>query len=180
MQIAWEPGSDAIGDVTWPGFDDTAVVTDAVLAVLDAFGGFDRGPVEFVDNPSSRRGARVAFPYEGPSLTELWVTATVGLDRDRSSTELEHACSACGAERWELFGAERWDNYWDPETKTLVRRKSQRLPRSGVFVSSGEITTGIFRVEEFPAWIFCTDQVRIALEDGGFSNIAFLEMGETF
>lgn len=182
MVIAWEPGSDEIGDFTWPGFDSEVVVTDAVLDELRPSSGFDPGPVEVVEDAdaSKKRGKRVEVPYRGPSLHELWVTVSVSLDRDRSSAELEHACPTCGAERWELYGVERWDSHFDQELKELVRTKTERLPNAGVFVRESELAgADVFRVREFPAWVFCTDSVRKAVEKAGFSNVSFLEMGET-
>ena len=180
--MVWEPGSDVVGDFTWPGFDSEVVATDTVLEVLDQFEGFEPGPLEIVEDPDApKRGKRVQLPYEGPPLHELWVTTVVGMDRGRSSAELEHACLECGAERWELYGVERWDSHFDQDLKRLVRFKTDRLPDAGIYVSEADLAgAGIFRVEEFAAWVFCTDPVRELIEKEGFSNVSFLEMGETF
>lgn len=182
LLLAWEPGSDKIGDFSWAGFDSEVVVIDPVLEELRSFAGFEPAAVEVVEDADAgkTRGKRVAFPYRGPLLHELWVTTSVGLDRDRSSAELEHACSTCGAERWELYGVERWDSHFDHELKKLVRTKTERLPNAGVFVHETELDgADLFRVREFPAWIFCTDRVREIIEKADFSNVSFLEMGDT-
>ncbi len=182
LVMVWEPGSCEVGDFTWPGFDSEVVATSAVLDVLDQFDGFKPGPVEIVEDPGTpRRGKRVRLPYDGPPLHELWVTAWVGMDRERSSAELAHACAACKAERWELYGGERWESSFDQDLQKLVRVKTSRPPGAGIYVR--EATLGgasIFRVEEFPGWVFCTDLVREVVETEGFSNVSFLEMGETF
>ena len=180
MLIAWEPGSDEVGDFSWPGFDSEVVVTDPVLEALRSFSGFEPGPVEVVEDADARRrrGTRVRLPYRGPRLHELWVTASVNMDRDRSSAELEHACPTCGAEQWELYGVERWDSHYDRGLQQLVRTKTERLPNAGVFVHETHLDGAqVFRVRELPAWIFCTDAVREVVQQAGFSNVAFLEMG---
>ncbi len=128
-----------------------------------------------------RGGTRVPLPYDGPSLHELWVTARVGMDRDRSTAELEHACAECGDQRWELYGVERWDSHFDQDLKLLARFKTDRLPDAGIHVSAADLADAdIFRVHEFPAWVLCTDVVREAIETASFSNVSFLEVGETF
>lgn len=183
LVIAWEPGSDEVGDFSCPGFDSEVVVTDRVLRVLrDHFGGFEAGPVEMTEDPDvPKRAKRVRLPYRGPSLHELWVTAWVHLDPQRSTVELEHKCRTCGDERWQLYGVERWDSHFDSEHKRHVRTKSERLPRAGVFVKEADLGgKDIFRVHEFPGWIFCTEPVRELIEKEGFTNVSFLEMGETF
>jgi hypothetical protein len=182
LVMVWETGSDVVGDFTWPGFDSEVVVTDDVLAALGQFEGFEAGPVEIVeDAEASKRGKRVQLHGDGGPLHELWVSAVVAMDRDRSTAELAHTCGECDAEQWELYGVERWDSHFDPDLKRLIRVKSERLPRAGIYVRGGDLAgAGIFRVEEFPAWIFCVDAVREVIEGQGFSNVSFLEMGETF
>lgn len=83
--------------------------------------------------------------------------------------------------RWELFGVERWDSYYDQEKGELIRAKTERLPAAGVFVRESDLVgADIFGVYEFPAGVFCTDRVRELIEQENFSNVSFLEMGETF
>jgi hypothetical protein len=38
---------------------------------------------------------------------------------------------------------------------------------------------GIFRVEELPGCILGTDDVKRLIEEHGFTNVSFLEMGDT-
>lgn len=182
LLLVWEPGSDEVGDFTWPGFGSEVVAAEHVLRSLREFSGFEAGPVEFIEEPGNpKKGKRVTLPYNGPRLFELWVTSRVGMDRGRSSAELEHVCAECGAQRWELYGVERWDSHFDQELKQLVRFKSDRLPNAGIYVEEAGLGgASVFRVEEFPGWIFCTDRVREVIDNEGFSNVSFLEMGETF
>lgn len=177
LLIEWESGCDEIGDFTWPGFDSEVVVTQAVLDELRIVLGFEPGPVE-AEAPK-RGGGRVRAADRDVDLHELWVTAVVDLDRDRSTAELEHTCPTCGTERWQLYGVERWDSHFDHELKELVRTKTERRRKAGVFLDGPRLEDiGVFRVRQFPAWIFCTDKVRSLVEEKGFTNVSFLEMGE--
>ena len=182
--MTWLPGSDLVGDFTWCGLDTDVAVTDKVMDVLlERFGGFEAGPVEMVDDPAvlrgKRRKPRVRLPYEGPPLHELWVTAWAHLDRQGSSAELEFSCGTCGTEQWQLYGVERWDSHFDAERWQLVETKTERLLGAGVMVRAEELAgAAVFRVHEFPGWPFCTDPVRALIEQEGFTNVAFLEMGD--
>lgn len=181
LLLAWEPGPGEIGDVIWPSLGELVLATERSQQLLGRFVGFEPGPVEIVDDPDYRGQLPAERPATGEGLQEVWITARVSLDRQRSSVELEHRCSACGTERWLLYGAEEWDSHWDQELKQLVRVKTPRLPGSGVYLPEPELgRAGVFRVDEFPAWMFCTDDVRQAVEEAGLTNLSFLEMGETF
>ncbi len=161
LKIAWEPGADVIGDFTWPGFDSDIAVKDSVLATLSRqFSGFEGQPVEMVNDPARRRRKQpmVTLPYQGPRLFDLWVTAWASADRDRSTIELEYACSTCQQEQWRL-----------------------RLPPDGEILLPETALDGasIFRLNEAPAWIACTEAVKHVVEVEGFTNVAFIELGST-
>lgn len=185
LVIEWRSGSDVVGDFTWVGYGEEVVTTEEVLDFLvDRFSGFEAGPVEMVQDPNLKRTnrakSRVWLPYDGPPLRELWVTTWVHIDPERSSAELQRRCGTCGTEFWELYGVEHWDSHFDQELKQLVRTKTERLPNAGVFVREADLAGAhIFRVHELPAWVFCTDPVREVVEKAGFSNVSFLEMGDT-
>lgn len=181
LLMTWEPGPDVVGDFTWPGFDSEIAATSRALAALEGFSGFEAGPVEIVDDEAPNASGRSRPNLTGNSLKELLVTAIVGMDRERSSAELEHQCRICSRERWIISGVERWDSHFDPDTKRLDRVRSNRLPGAGIYVSHAELSgAGVFRVSEFPAWVFCIDSVRDAVAEHVVSNVSFLEMGETF
>jgi len=76
LVIAWEPGSEVVGDFVWPGFGSGVVVTDKVLRVLQQrYQGFEPGPVEMVedeDEPHADRGKpRIRLPYCGQHCTSF-------------------------------------------------------------------------------------------------------------
>jgi hypothetical protein len=180
--LVWEPGSDRIGDFVWPGFGSEVVATEGAFAALESrFAGFERGPIEMVDEPdlAEDRRPRVRLPYEGPDLYELWTTARVGADVDRSTIRLERRCGTCGTEFWEVDGVEHWDSAFSPAERRLVRTRVPREPASGIYVRREDLAgAAVFRVRQFPGWVFCTDPVRELVREQRFSNVDFLEMGE--
>jgi hypothetical protein len=104
----WEPGFDVVGDFSWPLIGRDLVVTEQALATLEPFGGFERAPVELVENPDRglpKRPPRVRLPYWGPVLYELSITAEVGMIRSKSMARLESRCISCGTERcqWDAW-----------------------------------------------------------------------------
>lgn len=177
--IEWEPGSDVIGDFTWPGFDSDIVVNDRVAEVLTGakVPGFDLGSVQMQENceADKRRSKkpRVQLPYSGPSLWDLWVTAWTIADRARST--IDQVTRPNGSVGLELRGVQHLDASWDQQRMALVKKMYPRVKGQGLFVPP---IRGIFRVEEFPAWVFCTDEVKDLIEQYNFTNISFLEMGD--
>jgi hypothetical protein len=94
---------------------------------------------------------------------------------------MTYTCATCGNEHWELFGAERMDHYLETGKTELAWMHADRVPGAGLFVSEEERAgADIFRIREFPGWMFCLDVVRDMIVSSGFSNVAFREMGETF
>jgi hypothetical protein len=48
----------------------------------------------------------------------------------------------------------------------------------GLYVSERSLAgADIFRVEEFPGWILCTDDVKRFVESNEYTNVSFLEIG---
>jgi hypothetical protein len=187
MVIEWEPGSEIVGDFTWVGFGAEAFVTEAVLEALSGrFSGFEPGPVEMFQepdlDPAKDTEPRVWLPYEGPKLFELLITDWVHLDRDRSSiTPSAPKCSTCGSEAFHVEGVERRESRWDKVRKELIPIHTPRLPGQGIYIAQHDLGgTCIFRIYEQPGAVFCTDRVRDFVLESGFSNVLFLERGETF
>ena len=179
IMIEWEPDSALVGDFVWPGPADI-VVTDAVGRILREAGieGFELKPVEMQENsePAKRRSKKpkVKLPYTGPRLWDLWVTMWTRIDRDRS--KVAEVARKDGSRYFEVNGIERTEKRWDPERQELVTVLHSRVEGRGLFIPA---ISGIFRVEEFPAWVFCTDDVKRLIEGHGFTNVSFLEMGDT-
>lgn len=182
--IEWEPGSDRIGDFTWSGFDSEIVVTENVTKVLaDAnVHGYDLAPVEMIENSEPEKRAskepRVKLPYSGPQLWELWVDSWVKCDRERSTLR-EITDSSRKGPTFEVTGVEKINSRWDPKEEKLVRTHESRKQGQGIFIQSRFLgKLDIFRIQEVPAWIFCTDAVRDLIKHYNFTNVSFFEMGE--
>lgn len=188
LLLEWEPGSSLVGDFNVAGFDSDIAVTTRVIEDLISFGGFEAGPVEVATvstkksgKPSRSKSPRVALPYEGPTLNELWVTRSVQLDRKRSSLRIVSHCHSCGRRSYEVSGIEKRQSRWDPSRLAMVWDRIPREAQKGIFVAESEIVGGeIFRVVEFPSWVLCTDRVRGAITQAGHTNVAFDEVGEMF
>lgn len=177
LVIEWEAGSDVVGDFVWPGFDsDIAVSERAGNALVEAgVSGFQLGEVVMTGAGTRRwRDKRVLLPYEGPRLFDLWVTASVIADAERSSFRAARQAGSPGIE-----GIERIDSRWSREKAVLVKEHHPRSPGCGIFVR-GDAVAGadIFRVTQCSNWIFCTDAVRTLIVRMQFTNVSFLEMGD--
>lgn len=179
LRIEWLSGSDVVGDFTWPGLDTDLVVTDRVRDFLRVAGvpGVELRAVEVQE--SSKRGSRRStnpkgrWPYYGQALHDFWITAWIAMDRERST--FTEVVRDSGARHLELIGAETREDTWDPQQGMLVPFVQPRVEGRGLFVPH---LSGVFRVKEFPAWMFCTDDVKAQIEQYGFTNVSFLEMGD--
>ena len=179
LLIEWEPGSDVVGDFTWPGTDTDIVVSDRVGVALRDAGvqGFELKPVEMQEQSDAAkrrsRMPRVQVPYSGVTLWDLWVGSWVRADRKRST--IEERQRPDGAIELELTGVQRRESTWNQTTAQLARIAINRSPGQGLFVSQAR---EVFRVMEFPGWVLCTDDVKRLVETNAFTNVAFFEMGE--
>ncbi len=159
--IEWEPGSDLIGDFIWSGISFELVSKQFVaLELKKHFSGFDIKEIKmFQDNrlkmpKATREGTqkRIYLPYEGPTLSELWVDSWFPLDEAKSNVKLEKTCSTCGY------------RYYIPK-------------RSGLVLDHNYSTTyDIFRIAQFPGWIFCTEKVKEYIEARKYTNIIFINV----
>ncbi len=177
-----------VGDFTFVAFDSDIVVTQRVAEGLKKFGGFEAVPIEMVEDSKAkerdavrRRKRRVPLPYEGPNLFELWITQIVPLDLTRSSVRLAKECGTCGQRQYEVVGIESVQLKWDSERSEYVKLRKARGRANGIFIAEQTLgAAAIFRVREFPGWVLCTEPVTQCVTQAGFTNVAFLEIGETF
>ncbi|MFQ3870785.1 hypothetical protein ACLK25_19175 [Leptospira kirschneri] len=183
LVIEWEPGSDIVGDFTWPGFDDDIIVTEKVAKMLTRADvrGFSLGFVEMVQNsePSKRRSKKkcIRLPYQGEKLWDLWIDALCNADKRSTMRVLrEHAD---GRIDYEVDGVERREAVLNKECMKLVKIQRPRVVGQGIFVNRKDLHGAtIFRVSQFPAWLFCSDEVKQIVEHNNFSNVSFMEMGD--
>lgn len=181
--IEWEPGSDTFGDFIWPGFNTDVVVVEKVgKTLVEIFDGFDLGPVEFFQDPKVKKPIKISkatkkriwLPYNGPTLYDLWTTSWIHLDLDRSTVEKNEEGN------YNLLNAEYWDNKWDSISGELLWFHVPRVEGMGIIIQSSNISDcDVFRIHELHGPIFCKEQVKIYIEEQGFTNVSFLEVGET-
>lgn len=184
--MEWLPDSDVVGDFVWPGGD--VVVTQGVRDVLQyQFRGFEFESVMMSQDPtlrpprhaSKRTNPRVWLPYHGLPLSELWVTAWLHADLERSTIRLVSACSTCGNKAYGIAGVEERKHHWDPNRRQLIAVHAPRQEGKGLYIVRRDLKgADIFRVFELPAWVICTDRVRAVIEDQGATNVSFLEVGD--
>jgi hypothetical protein len=186
LVFEWDPGSDVIGDFTWPDGTRVAVKRHVFEALASKFSGIHAEPVEMVQDPKLKRPkrpnkrtkTRVWLPYTGPELVELWPDRSVPY-LPETTTEVSRQCKKCGNEPIQLSGIElKWHDY-DATERKLVPARTPRTPGRGVFVSASEVgSTPIFRLPKVPGPILCTDEVRSFIEREGFTNVEFREYGD--
>ncbi len=102
------------------------------------------------------------------------------MDSRRTTAKLVENCEACGLEDYKLEGVERWEIGFDKETMESVTRHTPRTPGAGIFISQAELEgAGVFRIRQFPSWVFLTEKVKHLIEQSELTNVRFLEAGET-
>lgn len=166
LVIEWLPDSERVGDFTWPGFNDEIVVSQRVRDGLqDTFGHLAFHPIEMVQDrrlkrpkrPTRRTKPRVWLPYQGPPLWDMQATAVCRLDMAESGVRVDRVCPGCGA----VF-------YAGPplgKRRLVVDKSTWR----------GE---GIFRIAEFDAPTYCTEQAKQYIEQQMWTNVTFRLDGE--
>lgn len=185
--VEWLEGSDIICSFVWPArLVAEVLVTQEVRDALHDCGA-EFLSVEFYQDPKLKRPKRITtrtkprvwLPYEGPPLYDLWVTTWVHADLERSSLQLVDECPACGHKVYEVEGIEERKHRYDPVKKDLVEIHTPREEGQGIYVDQEDLARAdIFRLYELPGWILCTERVKILIEDRGFANVLFLEVGD--
>jgi len=181
--LSWEPGSDIVGDFSWP--PGRIAVKQSVFDTLAAvFTGISAEPLEMAQAPKLKRPKRLTkrttplvwLPYEGPPLVELWIERTVPY-LPSTTIVVPYHCDDCGRAMERVGGVEGVNSRWIPGAADLVVERTPRIPGQGVFVREADLGgIQIFRMEQF-AHILCTNEVKAFIEERGFTNVAFLEYG---
>jgi hypothetical protein len=154
--MEWEPGSERIGDFSWRGISFEIVSRlDIAKSLKQYFTGFSIESIEMVmnSNRGTSKGKKkcVSLPYDGPELCEIWVNNFLRLDDSASALQIERICRTCNFK------------YYKPK-------------REGLVLEPDLESTGFFRVEQFPGWVFCSTEVKNYIEGQKFTNISFLNM----
>lgn len=187
--IEWLPGSNTLGDFIWPGFDsDIGVVESVGLELKEYFKGFQLGPVEMIQKKSlkkpknlNRGKKRIWLPYEGPKWYGLWVDNFVSMDMEKSTIYYSSESSEQNTKDFNVIGYEEWDSFRCPKTKEIVYKKIPRISGMGIYINKNFLGgLDIFKLKGNFKWIFCTGKVREFILEKKYTNVEFLEMGETF
>jgi len=164
LVIEWEPGSDVIGDFTWPGLLDDIIVSQGVRESLEGrFSGFEFGPVIMNQDPKSQKSStakgrekpRVRLPYKGPALWDLWVTSWCHFDVFASGMVMEKECQTCHRK------------FFKPPDNEEILIIDPRTWNG----------THIFKTYEYPACVFCVEEVKLEIEKNRFTNISLSRHG---
>jgi hypothetical protein len=193
LEIEWQAGSDVIGDFVWPG--KRVVARQPIVEELARrFRGIEPGPVQMWQKPKLKRPTRVTkrtkprmwLPYEGPPLAECWVTAFVPADEARSTLSDHGRCETCGLPHsyW-VQGIELKPGDLILEgpgvASRITRTHVPRRPGAGLLFHAEDLTgVDIFKEEEGAGWLLCTEPVKRFIQERGYTNIDFWEVGETF
>lgn len=184
LVIEWERGSTIIGDFVWPGFDFELVAKEHVFRTLrDEFGGIKAEPVQIV--PLRRKPRRIVEDGNlhtwsaHVDLVDIWILTHVAVDLEKSTRQL--VVHEDGGTEYEFGGIEHVDWYTVPGALVPECRRVPRLPGAGIFVKSDALKgQSFFKVNQCPAWNFCTDRVRDFILERQYTNVDFFEMGELF
>jgi hypothetical protein len=97
-----------------------------------------------------------------------------------SSVRETNRCGTCAARRYDIEGIEETTLDLNDDFSAVTRTRTPRKPGKGFYVHERELEgAGIFRLIELPTMVLCIDPVKQFIEAQGFTNIAFLEYGET-
>jgi hypothetical protein len=186
--VRWLEGSIAICPFVWTSrLIAEVLITEQVQKALQG-SEVEFIPVEFYQDPklgkpkrvTKRTKPRVWLPYQGPPLCDLWVTTWVNANLERSSLRLVSSCPVCAHKAYEVEGIEERRSQWDPIKRRLVEIHTPRAQGKGIYVWRRDLqSVDIFRLVELPGLILCTERVKVLIEEKRFTNVSFLEVGET-
>ena len=176
LLVEWDDGSDQIGDFT--SASARIVTTRSTFRTLsEEFPELDCRNLQFHDHPnlyrplkaSKKSNKRIYLPYDGPPLCELVAKVTVPLLLDRSTVEIDKTCQACGRMVFKkISGIEVWNS----------RGRIPRAEGEGMFFSADDLNHTDFFRPQFTGFLACTARAKAFIEESGFTNIGFREVGE--
>jgi hypothetical protein len=186
--IEWLESTSEIGDFTYVEKYTTLLVKKSVFSQIKKIDPkVVAGDVTFYQNEklkhplpkSSKATKRVWLPYEGEKLLEIIVPIIITPDMEKSSVEIINYCKNCNRTVIKISDVEKKDIFSyasDGPSKTIPRK-----PGKGIFIAEASIHgINLFRIHEKSRIILCTDYAKESLEASGYSNLTFLDFGETF
>lgn len=188
LRICWHTGYDQIGDFTISSVD--CVITERVKQAWEGtVQGFVAKDVIVEPNPDIERAKHrrrrvephVPYPYRGPQLYDLWIEKTAPMDLERSTVEMLMSCDACGLTAYYLIGVETPAGQRDLKSREFTKTHQPRIPGKGIYIAAEHLPEpSVFRLAQMPNYVLCDERVKVDVEERSFTNIQFLEVGETF
>jgi hypothetical protein len=184
--LEWEPGSNEVGDFTVSGIPNQPFAKASVgLQLKERFNGIELGPVDYWQHPrfdkvKRPRTPRVLLPYQGAPLCYLYATQEIALAVEISTVTV--GANARGeATLVAIDGVEQLDSIGQPPD--YLPQRTMRQARQGlIFLRGGTEGIDCWRLEGIKEWghqrIYCRDRVKRFIEEAGYTNVKFLEVGE--
>ncbi len=183
LVIEWEKGATAVGDFMWPFVSEFVVREHVFRALREEFSGIEACPVQIV--PLRRKPKRMREDghlhmwSDHVDLVDVCILTSVDADPSRSTRE--RITRQDGSPSDEFTGIEHVEYYSVPGALLPKQRRVPRMQNAGVFVRASSLNgQSLFKVNQCPAWNFCTDRVHDFILDRGYTNVDFFEMGELF
>jgi hypothetical protein len=187
-QMQWEADSEVVGDfIWWAACSDVVVKRSLAEELLKQFSGFELGPIAMFQDPKfdklkrKPRKPRILLPYTGPELVYLAATAVVPVDMEHTSSSIEWV-ERDGVQFPRLLPVfehyeTRFENF-RPAGEIHVPRESGK----GAFVHAADVGgASIFQLsiadQQCPQ-MCCTEPVKDFIEQQGWTNVRFLEVGD--
>ena len=174
--LEWDEGSSEIGDFVFTGAE--LVARESVAdELMGQFSGLAKRPVVYIDHPSfhrpkrltKRSKIRVWLPYEGPPLCALEFVPRIEL-HPNSTVSVDKSCSTCGFRQYKDFvGLER----------VAGPKHTLREPGKGFFFRPRDLEGIDFFTPKHTGYRLCTQTAKDYIIGRGFTNVYFLEVGET-
>lgn len=183
--LEWLPGSDIIGDFSWPGCGRAVVKVSVLEKIVRQFPMVYSHLITMIQDAKlkipknkGRARPRVWLPYEGPELMELVPIRCIP-EHPNTTRRITSQCEVCGQMNTELDGYELKESRWDQQKRDLVPYHRPRVRGKGLFISKANVDQcPIFRVEPFVSRVFCTDEFKFFIEEHRFTNIDFFDYGD--
>ena len=166
------------GDFTFPSVISDVMVRRVVGEELlrTGFLGFDLGPVQLQAKPG-KVSRNVALEELSGEFAEILIKKIIPLEKTKSIFTTE---SSMGKTYFKMPGVAHFESdNWNPEIPHLERILIPRETGKGFFIPESALDgCDVMRVSHFEAWSLCTDRFRDFVLKRGYTNVAFLEVGD--
>jgi hypothetical protein len=186
--IEWLESTSEIADFTHVVKHSTVLVKNRVFSEIKKIDSkvsskditfYQNEKLEIPSSKSSRLNKRVWLPQHEIDLLELVVPTIITPDLQRSSIEITEFCEICNRTVIKITDVERKDIF--SYSSNSIEKNIPRVAGRGIFISNQSLqNTNFFRIHEKSRFILCTDTAKESLESLGYSNLTFLNFGETF